>query len=179
MNEKTLESKRVFDGRLIKVEVLQVELESGLKSRREVVRHPGAVGVLGRLPNGRFVLVRQFRKAIEKDLLEIVAGTRDPNEPAEACAAREMREETGYAAKSLRLLGYLHMAPGFCDERIDIYFAELNDAPGSQDSDEDESVEAVVLGGEEIDALIARGEIHDGKTVAAWMMFEKIIKDKA
>ncbi len=178
MNEKTLESKRVFDGRLIKVEVLQVELESGLKSRREVVRHPGAVGVLGRLPDGRFVLVRQFRKAIEKDLLEIVAGTRDRNESAEACAAREMREETGYVAKSLKLLGYLHMAPGFCDERIDIFFAELDGAPGSQDSDEDESVEAVVLGGDEIDALIERGEIHDGKTVAVWMMFERIVKRK-
>ena len=77
MNEKTISSQRAFDGRLLKLDVLDVELDNGRRSRREVVRHPGAVAVWARTPDKRFVFVRQFRKAIESDLLEIVAGTRN------------------------------------------------------------------------------------------------------
>lgn len=179
MNEKTLETRRVFDGRLIKVDVVGVELESGLRAGREIVRHPGAVGVLGRLPDGRFALVKQFRKAIERELVEIVAGTRDSSETAETCARREMKEETGYGIISLNHMGYLHMAPGFCDERIDLFFAELSEKPGEQNADEDEKLEVILVSRDEMEEMIERGNIHDGKTVAAWYMARKWIEKRS
>ena len=93
--EKTLASRTVFDGKLLCLEVIDVEVEPGVESVREVVRHPGAVVLLPQLPDGRFVLVRQFRKAIEEEILEAVAGTLDPGEDPLNCAGRELAEETG------------------------------------------------------------------------------------
>ena len=174
MNEKTLQSRRVFNGRLLKVDVVDVELDSGRRSSREIIRHPGAVLVLGRLPDGRFVFVRQFRKPIEQELLEVVAGTRDSGEAAEACAIREMKEETGYDVDTLSHMGFIYMSPGFCNERIDLFFAELSKVPGPQMSDEDEAMDVVLLDRNEIKEMIARKEIHDGKTLAALLMLASL-----
>ena len=80
MNEKTLSARTVFDGRLLHVEVLDVELPSGVRSVREIVRHPGASVILPQRPDGQFLFVRQFRKPLERQLLEAVAGTLDPGE---------------------------------------------------------------------------------------------------
>jgi len=170
MKEETLTSNRAFNGRLINLDVVEVSLESGRKARREIVRHPGAVLVVGELPGGRFVFVRQFRKPIDQELLEVVAGTRDPDEDAETCAIREMREETGYEVKTLSRMGFVYTAPGFCNERIDLFFAELSGTPETQRTDEDETIEVVLLDFSEIESMIARNEIHDGKTLVAWLM---------
>jgi len=172
MKEKTIVSKRKFGGRLISADLLKVELENGRYARREIVRHPGAVAVLCRLPDGRFVFVRQFRKAVERELLEIVAGTREPDEGPDVCARREVREETGYKVVSLERLGYIYTAPGFCDEKIYIYFAELGHAGGRQLPDPDERIALVCLSAKQVRAMLASGGIKDAKTLAAWMMFK-------
>lgn len=172
MNEKTISSQRAFDGRLLKLDVLEVELENGRRARREVVRHPGAVAVWARLPDGRLIFVRQFRKAIEGELLEIVAGTREAGEPAEACAVREIREETGCAVKSLAPLGFIYTAPGFCGERLELFFAELTDTGRPATPDADEALEVVRLSREEWLARLSGGEIHDAKTLAAWALVQ-------
>lgn len=171
MKEKTIASKRKFNGRLIKIDLLKVELENGRSARREIVRHPGAVAVLCRLPDGRFVFVRQFRKAIENELLEIVAGTREPDEGPAACARREVEEETGYKVVSLERLGCIYTAPGFCDEKIDVFFAELGRAGGRQHPDPDEKIALVRLSAKQVKALLAAGKIRDAKTLAAWTIF--------
>lgn len=172
MNEKTISSQRVFDGRLIKVDVLEVALDNGKRSRREIVRHRGAVAVWARAPDGRFVFVRQFRKAIEREFLEVVAGTRDADETPEACAIREIREETGYEVQTLIPMGFIHTAPGFCSERLELFFAELSEAHGQPTPDHDESLEIVLLSRDQFEAMISRREIHDAKTLAAWALVQ-------
>ncbi|MBI2441830.1 MAG: NUDIX hydrolase [Lentisphaerae bacterium] len=181
MNEKTIRSQRVFDGKLLQLAVLEVELADGRRARREIVRHRGAIAVWALAPDGRFVFVRQFRKAIERELLEVVAGTRDADETAEECARREIQEETGYAVKALAPLGAIFTAPGFCSEQIDIFYAEL--APGGParhslgdggviKPDPDEQLEVVLLDETEWKTMMARGAIQDAKTWAAWGLFE-------
>ncbi|MDD5678242.1 MAG: NUDIX hydrolase [Kiritimatiellae bacterium] len=169
MNEKTISSNRVFDGRLLKLDVLEVELDTGRRARREVVSHPGAVAIWARAPDKRFVFVRQFRKAIEQELLEIVAGTLEIGETPEACARREIREETGYAVKTLTPLGFIFTAPGFCTERIFLFYAELAGA-GTADPDPDEHLDVVLLDEAEWKAMMSRGAVQDAKTWAAWGM---------
>lgn len=172
MNEKTVSSRRAFEGRLLQLDVLEVELDGGRRARREVVRHPGAVAVWARLPDRRLVFVRQFRKAIEGELLEIVAGTRAAGEPAEGCAVRELREETGYGVKNLEPLGFIHTAPGFCAERLELFFAELADDGGRPAPDADEVLEVVRLSLDEWESLVIRGDVYDAKTLAAWALVQ-------
>lgn len=179
MHEKTLASRRVFDGRILRVEVLDVELEDGHRSTREVVRHNGAAAALVRRSDGLFVLVRQFRKAVEQVMLEIVAGTLEPGEPPAECIKREICEETGYAPLSVAPLGYIYSAPGFCSERLDIFYAETDCAPQASAPDHDERVAAALLSAEELQGMIAAGQIHDAKTLAAWAMFNARIKADA
>ena len=169
VKEKTLQSKRVFDGRLIQVDLLEVELESGARATRDIVRHPGAVAALCRMPDGRFVLVRQFRKPIERCLLEVVAGCLNPGEDPAVCAAREIREETGYAVRSLTRLGVVYTSPGYTNERTHQFFAELESAPAAQSPDPDENLEVVHMEQDEIAGMVARGEMADAKTVLLWL----------
>ena len=172
MNEKTISSQRAFDGRLLKLDVLEVELDNGRRARREVVSHPGAVAVWSRLADGRFVFVRQFRKAIEGELLEIVAGTLEPGETPPACAAREVREETGCDVKTLIPLGLIHTAPGFCGERLELFFAELVETGRPAQPDADEALDLMRLTRKEWETMVAVGEVHDAKTLAAWAMVQ-------
>jgi len=169
MNEKTINSQRVFDGHLLKLDVLNVELDNGRRTRREIIRHPGAVAIWARAPDGRFVFVRQFRKAIEQELLEVVAGTREAGETPEACARREIREETGYAVKTLTPLGCIFTAPGFCTEQITIFYAELTEN-GPAHPDPDEHLDVVLLDEAAWKAMMSRGAVQDAKTWAAWGM---------
>ena len=165
----------IFDGRIFTVERHEVRLPDGGESIRDIIRHPGAVGVVARKPNGRFVFVRQYRKAIEAVTLECVAGTLDPDESPEICARRELEEETGYRAANLEHIGRVHPSPGYIEERIELYFAEIDPEPGTPHSDEDENVEPVELTADEITTAICNGEITDSKTVAAWLLYEKKI----
>lgn len=177
MSETTLKSRRVFDGRLLKVEVLDVELPNGVRSIREIVRHPGAAVILPELPDGRFLFVRQFRKPLEAVLTEAVAGTLDPGETPEQCACRELKEETGYSAGDFRKLGVVFPAPGYTDETLHIYHATaLNDGE-TPAPDADEKVEVVCLARDQVESMIARGELRDAKTLAAWLLWKTRIAE--
>jgi ADP-ribose pyrophosphatase len=170
MREKTISSTTVFDGRVLRLDVLDVELESGRRSRREIVRHPGAAVVLPQLPDGRFVLVRQFRKPLDRYLVEAVAGTLEKGEDPRTCALREVREETGHDAEMLRELGVIYPAPGYCDESLHAYYARVSGDPGNLDTDEDETIEVVYAPADRVEAMIDAGEIRDSKTLAIWLL---------
>ena len=172
MREKTLTQKCLYRGRLLGLEAQDVELEDGRRAFREIVRHGPAVAILARRPDGRFVLVRQFRKPVESELLEAVAGNREPDEDAAVCARRELEEETGYRALSLVPLGFIYPSPGYVDERIDLFFAEVGDAAGAPRPDDDERLEPVLLTRDEVRRAIRDGTIHDGKTLAVWLRYE-------
>ncbi len=140
---------------------------------RSIVQHPGAVALVALDGEGRWLLVRQYRHAARKWLLEVPAGTLEPGEAPDATAARELREETGFAADRLERLGGTWMAPGFCSEFIHFYLATgLRPDPLPQDEDENLS-EPIALTLDEVWAAIARGEIEDAKTVVAAALFQQ------
>jgi ADP-ribose pyrophosphatase len=171
MHEKTIHKTIAFHGKLLTLEQLDVELEDGRQAYREIVRHPGAIGVVARLPGERLVLVRQFRKAVESTMVEVVAGLLDPGETPEAAAHRELEEETGYRARSLVHLGAVYASPGYVDEKVEIYLADLEDLPAkAQKTDHGEQVEVIVMDRAAFSAEIAAGSIRDAKTLAAWAL---------
>ncbi len=171
MHEKTITTKAGFHGKLLHVDVLEVELGPGERATREIIRHPGAAVILAQLDDGRFVLVRQYRKAIERETLEVVAGTLHRGEDPVVCAHRELHEETGYAARELIRLGAVVPAPGYTDERLHMFFARLKPEQGAQQPDADETVSVAYATAAEIESMIVDGTIEDAKTLAAWLLY--------
>lgn len=166
--EKTLTERRVYTGKIINVDVLDIELPDGRRTTREVVRHGEAVGILARRPDGNFVFVKQYRKAAEEALLEIIAGGLEKGESPEEGARRETAEETGYEVTRIEKLTTIICTPGYCEERIHLFFAELTPTAHAQDQDPDENVHPVVMSEAEVKETIRKGTIIDAKTLAAW-----------
>jgi len=132
------------------------------------VEHPGAVAVVAVTRSGEVVFVRQYRYAVGTELMEIPAGTLEPNEDPADCAARELGEETGYRADTVELLASLHTSPGFCTETIHLFLARVGDDPdGPAHPDGDERVHALTIPLDEALVLAFSGRIRDAKTVAA------------
>lgn len=166
MAEKRIASELIFVGKLLRVRVDRVELPSGRIGAREVVEHPGAVAILPVLDDGRLVLVRQFRYAVGRPLLEVPAGTREPGEEPFVTAVRELREEVGLEAESVEPLVRFLISPGWCNEELIAYRATgLRDVGAAPE--EDEQIEIVRVSPEEVPGLIAAGEIGDAKTITA------------
>lgn len=164
-----LRSATVHRGRLLTVRVDTVRLSSGRETAREVVVHPGAIALVPLLPDGRVILVRQWRHAAGRALLEIPAGTREPGEDPAATAARELTEETGYTAARLVPLGAFFTAPGFCTEEIHCFLA-LGLTAGTATPEDDEGITLDYLPLADTPAAIARGDLHDAKSIAALAM---------
>lgn len=167
--EKTLKTERTYTGKIISVDVLDIELPDGRRTKREVVRHGNAVAVLAKRPDGKFVFVKQFRKAAEEALIEVVAGGLEAGEDPEEGARRETAEETGYDVVSMQKLTTIICTPGYCEERIHVYYAEVSEAQHAQDQDPDENVYPVVLSEQEVEEGIRNGAIFDSKTLSAWV----------
>ena len=172
MYEKTLSTKTVFKGRIMEIDVLEVELENGKRSVREIVRHGVAVAIIPKLADGRFVFIRQFRKPMERVCFEVVAGNVDHEGEAEAdTAIRELQEETGYLADEMELLGPIYPSVGYCTERIDVFFCDVT-GQGETSFDDDERIDTVLLTEAEMDEMIRSNQIADAKTLAAWMLYK-------
>ena len=169
--EETLDSKIVFSGRALTLEVLDIDIGHGCVSQREIIRHPGAVVVLAQRPDERFVFVRQYRKAIETLLLEAVAGTLEENESPEDCARRELEEESGYTADSMHFLGTIVPAPGYSSEKLHLFYARIGMEAGDVRPDEDERIEVVHLTRAEVEHAIDKGKLWDAKSLAAWLLY--------
>jgi 8-oxo-dGTP pyrophosphatase MutT (NUDIX family) len=166
MPEQRISSERVFDGRLVSVRVDAVQLPSGREATREVVEHPGAVAILPVTEAGKLILVRQFRYAVGKSLLEVPAGTREPGEPDEKTARRELHEEVGLEAESIELLARFFISPGWCNEELVAFRATGLREIGAQ-PEQDEDLEIVEVDPADVPALIASGEIGDAKTITS------------
>lgn len=166
--EKELSREAVYSGKRFSVTRHRVALENGRESVREIIQHPGAVGMLA-MAEGQLLLVTQYRFAAGRELLEIPAGTLEPGEAPDSAALRELREETGYEADRLVKLGEYLGSPGILAEVIHLYWAQGLTHRG-QDLDEDEFVSVVPMAPDALAALIARGGITDGKTLAAYTL---------
>ena len=166
LTEKTLSSETIFDGRILHVRRDTVLLPNGHQSTREVVDHPGGVGVLALDGQGRALLVSQFRYPYGQVLREIPAGKLEYGEDPAQAAVRELREETGAVAGSFQSLGELYPSPGYCGEIIRIYLArELSFRDASPDEDEFLGLERVPFA--QLVEQVLSGEIRDAKTIAA------------
>jgi len=162
-------SRRILTSPIFSLDRQTWRASNGQTFERHSIQHPGAVAMLPRDARGRFLLVRQFRAAIGRELLEIPAGTLEPGEAPLACARRELIEETGFAARRWRKLGAIHNAPGYSSERIVLYLAwDLYPGHGEQDADED--VRAVALTPRQLDAAIRSGRLTDAKTLSALLL---------
>ena len=167
--ETLLRSDYPFRGKLLTLRVDLVRTPDGRESRREIVEHPGAVAVVPLLPDGRVILIRQYRRPTGQALLEIPAGTREPDEDAPACAHRELIEEIGYRAGRLERLGGFYTSPGFCTEYMDVFVAtDLHPVEGEDAAEFEEAME--IIRPEEAAGLLASGSPIDAKTLAALLL---------
>ncbi|MEK3991070.1 MULTISPECIES: NUDIX domain-containing protein [Robertmurraya] len=166
--EKTIKSEKIFSGKIISLQVDDVELPNGKYSKRELIKHPGAVAVIAITNDGKIVMVEQYRKALERDVVEIPAGKLEKGEEPSLCAKRELEEETGYVCESLDWLISFYTSPGFADELVHLYVARgLEKKEDAAPPDEDEFVTLVELTLEEALEYIEERKIYDAKTAYA------------
>lgn len=169
MIEKILSTERIYSGRVVNLEVSEVELPDGKHQKREIIRHAGASAVVALDDDNRLLLVRQYRVAADKVMLEIPAGLLNPAEDPMAAAVREFQEETGYKPTNIQSIGGFHTAPGYTTEFIHLYFAtDLVESRLTGDADEFIEVERLTF--DEAIALINKGEITDAKTIIALLL---------
>src|SRR5919198_2984612 len=140
--EPTIGTRVVYQGRIVHLRLDEVRLPSGKVSTREIVRHPGAVGIVAIDASDQVLLVRQFRKAVERTVLQIPAGLLEPGEDPAACALRELAEETSCTAQHVERLAGFYPSPGFCTEYVHVYLATGLRDDGRQ-PDDDEIIEVV------------------------------------
>ncbi|MDE6839450.1 MAG: NUDIX hydrolase [Oscillospiraceae bacterium] len=177
LNEKTLASERVFDGRLLKVYRDQVELTNGGTSVREFVHHPGGAAVVALDGEGNVYLERQFRYPYHKVVTEIPAGKLEPGEDPFDAIRRELEEEIGAAAGRWDPLGYIMPSVGYTDEMLYLYLArELTF--GERHLDQDEFLEPFKLPFAEALAMAADGRINDAKTLAALFRADRLMREE-
>ncbi len=161
---KVWESFRKYEGKILSVRLDVVEMEDGSRAPREVVEHKPAVSVLPMDGEGNVYLVRQYRHAVGRDMVEAPAGLMESGETPEQAALRELREETGILG-SVTAVGEYLPTPGYCEEVIHLFLAKT-ESFGKTDPDEDEFVQTVKLPFDEFYRQVCQGRIQDGKTVA-------------
>jgi ADP-ribose pyrophosphatase len=174
---KMISSKAMFKGRVFGVRRDQVIEPDGTRAMREIVTHPGSVVVLPVFPDGRILMIRQYRYAASDYLWELVAGHKEPRETFRYGAARELREETGYTARRYHQLLDVYPTPGFVSERMVIFLAE-GLTKGEAHSEEDENIEARIFTLSEIERWIRSGKIRDAKSVAGLLYYARFMKRK-
>jgi len=166
---RILQHARLYSGRVLDLDVDEVEEPGGVRGTREVARQRGSVAALAMHDDGSVTLVRQYRYAVDAFVWELPAGRRDPGETPDEGARRELEEEVGLRARRLELLSELWTTPGFCDERLHLFRAtELESVPARPEPDERIEIARFPLS--EAEALIRRGEIRDAKTLVALLL---------
>lgn len=170
---KRVKRELVYQGSILDIYDDSIQLPDGKIEHWDYVEHrKGAAAVVAVLEDGRLLLVRQYRNALNRFTLEIPAGARDSvTEPTSECAARELEEETGYRCDNLEFLISLKTTVAFCNELVDVYVAR-NLIPSKQKLDEGEEIELEAHTLEDLCEKIYKGEIQDGKTVAAIMAYK-------
>ncbi|HEY4721899.1 MAG TPA: NUDIX hydrolase [Anaerolineae bacterium] len=177
-SEKVRSSRRVYQGQLIDLRVDQVETPNGLEAIREVIEHPGAVAVVPMDARGQVILVRQYRHAAGRTMIEVPAGTLKPGEDPLEAVRRELREETGFEARHIVRIGGLYTAPSFNTEYIHLYLA-TDLTPGLAATDDDEVIELLRIPLAEAISLIRAGSIDDSKSVSALLLVNLIVTEQA
>lgn len=164
-NEKTLQSNYLYRGRIVNLRIDRVELPNGKESEREVIEHAGAVGIVPVTSDNKIILVKQFRKALDQEIIEIPAGKLDPGENPADCAHRELQEEIGFKPGKLDFMFSCYTSPGFSNEIVYIYVArDLQESKIK--CDDDEFITTLEVSLQEALHMIKNGVIKDSKTIS-------------
>ena len=167
---RVLSSQVIYTGKVFGIRRDEVVEPSGVRATREMITHPGSVVVLPVLPDRRVLLIQQYRYAARGFLWELVAGRIDEGETPLAAAERELREETGYRAKSFEVFLEFFPTPGFLEEKMYLLLAE-GLTPGEAEPEEDEKIRARAYTNKEVDDMIRRGKLRDAKTIAGALYY--------
>lgn len=166
--ETTISTTSIFNGKVINLQIDEVTLPNGETSTREIVKHPGAVAIIALTDQDEILMVEQYRKPLEKSIVEIPAGKLEPGEQPMATAKRELEEETGYTTEALELVTSFFTSPGFSDELMYLYFTNsITPLKEQKALDDDEFVELRKLSLTEAQMLVETQDIHDAKTIFA------------
>ena len=172
--EKTMKSDKLYEGKILNLRIDTVELPDKKYSKREIIEHPGGVAVIPITDDNCIILVKQYRKAVERFLLEIPAGKLELNEEPRETGIRELKEETGFSADKMEYLLEFYTSPGFSNEKIYLFLATgLTD--GEATPDLGEFIQSEKYNVDDLIKMIERGEIIDSKTIIGINMAKKYI----
>jgi len=171
---KVLSSAIVYEGPIFGIRRDEVIEPGGVRATREVITHPGSVVVLPVLPDGRVLLIRQYRHATRQYLWELVAGRMDPGETPATAASRELIEETGFRARHFRVFLDVFPTPGFLEERMFILLAE-GLAAGEAEPEEDEKIISRAYSQRQLEAMIRTGKLRDAKSIAGILFYFRFL----
>lgn len=174
---KILKSDTIFQGRVFSLKREELVEPSGITVTREIIAHPGSSVVLPVFPDGRILLISQYRHAVGETLWELVAGHKEPNETFAEGARRELEEESGYTAKRVRKLLDVFPSPGLLGERMEIYLA-TGLTKGVARPEDDEKITVRILPLREALSWIRRGKIRDAKSVAGILFYAQFLAGK-
>ena len=174
VKEKTISSDRIYTGKVISLKVDTVEVDNKGYKKREFVEHPGAVAIVAITEDNKVVLVKQFRKPIEQVIWELPAGKLEIGESPKECAIRELKEETGYSAKNLKLIHKFFTSAGFSNQKIYIFLATVL-TKGEPEFDEDEIIEKYEIDINEAQNIVLKNEIEDAKTSLGILLTKELI----
>ncbi|MDD2190307.1 MAG: NUDIX hydrolase [Eubacteriales bacterium] len=173
--EKTISSKMIYEGSILNLRKDKVHVKDNQTSYREIIEHNGGVALAAITPAGNMVLVRQYRKAAEKAVLEVPAGKIETDEDHQVTAERELKEETGYTAGRIELITSFYSSIGYSTEVIYLYYA-TDLIPGETNFDENESIDILEFDLQDLKRMVLSGEIEDAKTIAAILLVESIME---
>jgi ADP-ribose pyrophosphatase len=171
---KILSSTTIYTGPVFGIRRDEVIEPSGVRTTREVITHPGSVVVLPVLPDGRILLIQQYRHATRQYLWELVAGRMDPGETPKVAAARELIEETGFRARRLQVFLDVFPTPGFLEERMFILLAEGLTA-GEAEPEEDEKIISRAYKRKQLEEMIRTGKLRDAKSIAGILFYFRFL----
>ncbi len=175
VEENTISSERIYEGRILNLRKDKVHVKDGKTSYREIVEHNGGVALAAVTRDGKMVMVRQYRKAAEKAVLEVPAGKIEREEDHRITAERELKEETGYSAGRIEYITSFYSSIGYSTEVIYLYYA-TDLTPGDTDFDDNESIEILEYDLKALKGMVFSGEIEDAKTIAAILLVESIME---
>ena len=174
MKETTVSSDLIYTGKTIQLIVDTVEVPNKGYQKREIIKHNGAVAILALTNENKIVLVKQYRKAIEKEILELPAGKIEIGESPQECAYRELKEETGYSADNMKLIHKHYPTPGLSNQQVFIYLAQ-GITPGENNLEADEFLEAHEVDLDEALKMVYNNDICDSKTIIVLLLLKSII----
>ncbi len=164
-----IKTEWIYKGRAVKLKLETYQFDKKTKVT-EIIVHPGAAVILPIDPEGRIILIKQWRRAVDDIILELPAGTLEENEDPLDCAKRELQEETGFAARKVTPMGGFFSAPGFCSEYLHLFLAE-DLTPSPLEPDEDEMIDLVPVTLKEAKQMIEQNKIRDAKTIAGILRY--------